>query len=211
MSAPTSAVNIVNLALDHLGQKPIASLTPPVTDEEVIAARWYDQVRRSLLREYVWNFAKERYVAPRTGTPDFDYTDAYALPNNFIRLLSIGGDWEEIQILDYDIEGRDILLNNDGSNALRIRYIKDEEDVTKFDPLFTSLLALNLALKMAYKFSLRKGLVDQINNLLAIETPKAVTVDGQERPPKRIQRSKWLRMRRYGGNIGVAGKYTITE
>lgn len=211
MSAPTSKIDIINLALDLIGQKPISTIDAPTTEMETIAARWYDQVRRSLLREYVWNFAKARRVLARSGTPAFDYDDEYALPNDFLRFLSIGGDWEEVQELDYDIVGRCIQLDNDGSNSLKLRYIKDETVVTKFDPLFISLLSLNLALKLSYKVTLRKGVRDQVSQLLAIETPKAVSVDGQERPPRRIQRSKWMRMRRYGGYAGVAGKYTVTE
>jgi hypothetical protein len=211
MSLPLAPVDIVNLALDHLSQPPITSIDAPTTPEEEICARWYDQVRQMLLREYVWNFAKKRATITRAGDPEFDFDDKYTLPNDCLRVLSIQGDIEVAQEQDYDIEGRYILLNNGGGSSITLRYISDVTDIQQWDVLFKNIVVLTLALRLAYKFTLKKGVVEQINALLKLDLAKAVSVDGQERPPRRIQRSKYLNARRSGVSSNVADRYTVLD
>lgn len=195
MSAPTSSVDICNIALDHIGERAIASIDAPTTSTEVLLSRHYDQVRRELLRSYVWNFAVKRETLSRSGTPAFDYTDAYTLPNDFLRLLRLGTRDLPLTQIDYDIEGTDILVNNDGATGLRIRFIRDVTLVTSFDPLFVRILSLKLALAVGYKITNKKGVVSQVNDLLTIELPKAISIDGQERPPRKHTSSNWLARR----------------
>lgn len=210
MAVPSSPIDICNLALDHFGERSIASINPPSTKPEITMARHYDQVRRELLRKYVWNFAKKRDSISRIGTPAFDFPDKYQLPNDFIRLLSIGGETERTQKREYDIEGRELLCNGSGAASVTIRYIRDVEDVTKWDSLFIKCMGLSLALDTAYAFSKKKGDVERLNGLLTTELPDAVTIDGQEKPPIRIQYSKYLAARQGAGySAGVASQYTI--
>lgn len=196
MGAPVAPIDVCNLALDFLGQTPIASIDTPTTSAEEICARHYDQVRRQLLREWVWNFAKRRVSLSRIGAPGFDFADEYALPNDCLRVLSVGGDVEVAQEKNFDIQGRSILLNNGGAASTTLRYIADVTNPQEMDATFINLLALALALKISYKFTLKKGLTDQLSQQYAADLPKAVTIDGQERPPRRIQRSKYLTARR---------------
>lgn len=60
----TSEVDLANMALDCLGQKPISSISPPNSNLSALVARWYPITRQEFLRSYtVWNFAKiERQV-----------------------------------------------------------------------------------------------------------------------------------------------------
>jgi len=211
VSAPTSPVEICNLALDFLGQPSIADIEAPSTAAEGICARHYDQVRRQLLREWVWNFAKKRVTIFRSGTPAFDFADQYALPNDFVRFLSAGGDREIDQGLDYDIEGRNLLTNSGGAASIGLRYIYDVKDPQQMDAAFINLLALALALKIGYKFTLKKGLVEQLSAQYAADLPKGISIDGQERPPRRIQRSKYHRARLIGSTGNVADAYTVLD
>ena len=61
---PTSAVSISNMALGHLGSKPIASI-----DENTQGARYckifYDVTRDETLRDFPWNFAETRVTGFR--------------------------------------------------------------------------------------------------------------------------------------------------
>lgn len=204
MAEINAAVDICNLALSHLGQKPISGIDSPETQAEAVCALHYNPTRRRLLRDWVWNCAKKRVTLSRTGTPEFDFTDAYALPNDFVRFLSVGGEYEVDQERDYDIEGSTLLINNDGAASAKMRYIYDLKDVKKMDASFIDTLALLLAVRMSYAFTLKKGLRDELRDMLKEELPKAVTVDGQERPPRRIQRSKYLSARRTGSVSSVA-------
>jgi hypothetical protein len=185
--------------MDHLTSKAkVGSIVAPTTDEEKTCARWYDVSRESLLREYNWNFAKTRAVLMRTGTPLFDYTDSYTLPADCLKVYSIGGtsplDFES----DFDIEGRTIVINNSGSNALNLRYIRNVIDVSQFDPLFIEALGLKLALNMTYKYTQKKSIVEAMNIRLINMVQSAAQVDNQERPTQFRNVSKVLRARRRG-------------
>lgn len=195
-SAPIAPVNIVNLALDLLKQEGATDIDTPRTPVEVIASRWYDMVRRSTLRLHPWNFACTRTTLARSSTaPSFGYTDAYNLPNNYIRLVSIGDDSIDEIRRRYEIENAQLIINNDGE-SINIRYIYDCTNVPRFDPLFIDVFVLRLALKMAPKFSISTSLKESIKADLKEILPASMAVDGQESPIKRIQVSKSLNRRR---------------
>lgn len=196
MAVVKDPVGYANLALDKIGQKAIASMSPPSTPTEIIVARNFDPVRRSVLRDGVWNFAKKRLVITRDATaPAFDYTDRYLLPNDFIRFLSINGESEIYQTRDYDLSEGYLLLNADNANSVNIRYIADITDVTKWDSLFADLFVLRLAQEISFSFARDESVIARLDKLVMKAEAKALGTDGQERPPKRIQRSKYLAAR----------------
>ena len=209
MAAPNSKVKICNLSMDHLKQSAvIASIDVPTTDEEKVCSRWYDAIRRKLMRAHPWTFARSRAALNRNATaPSFGYADAYDLPNNFLNLRFIGDD----SILDikrkYEIEGRQILIDNGGTVTLNIGYTKDEDDVSKFDAIFVTVLALALAQKIAYKFTLKLSVVNSIKKDLLEELNEAKAVNGQDRPPIRYEKSKYITARR-GLSSNVASAFT---
>jgi hypothetical protein len=217
MTAPSSAVDICNLALSHLNAGVVADIsTNPQTDGEKECQKWYDTTRRGLLRKYVWNFARKRDTVSRGSTPAFGFTDSYNLPIDYIRLLGFGKDDEDSSSYHwylhrqlYEIERKTILLNNDGETTLRIVYIYDAITVSDYDALFVETLALKLAYKMAYKFTTKKSVVDRIRDELEVKEQEAVSIDGQERPPKRVEYSKFKAARRRDGTSSVASPYTV--
>lgn len=209
--ATTSKVDICNLALDCVGEGPITSIDSPTTKPEHICKRWYDQLRQELLREYVWNFAKERTTLARSGDADFDYGDAYALPADFIRFISCGGDYEVDHRRIYDIQGNEIILDNDGGNSLKLRYIKNETNVTNFDPLFIEMLYLRMAIILAQKLPKKNSYYERLTDAYARAESKAISIDGQERPPQRVERSHWRTMRNRGASVGIASPYTVID
>lgn len=210
-SQPTDKIAICNLALDVLKQAPIASIDTPQSSTEIICARWYDKTRRELLRKHTWNFAKTRQILTAdAATPEFGYGYAFNLPNDYIRLCTIGDDAIDDIRRRYEIEDGQLLIDND-SSSLKISYIYNCEDVTKFDPMFVSCLVLTMANNMATKFSATAAVKTQIKDDLAEIVPWATAVDGQERPPKRIQTSKFLVRRRGGASGVVASPYTVFE
>jgi len=216
MPAPTSAVEICNFALDHLKQKPITRLSGDnLTTSETTCARHYDQVRRVVLESHPWNFAiKRKQITPDATAPAFGYSQAYNLPPDFIRLLTIGDD--SIKLITptdlYQIEDGQVLTGSeftvDTSGTQNFRYIFDQTIITKFSPLFIDILALELALRMAYAFTGLGNRVAQIKKLFDELAPRGYAIDGQQRPPTRVQISKFRRARR--SNRGtVAGPNTV--
>ena len=89
---PTGAVDICNLALDRIGQAPIANILTPGTVYEDILSRHYDQTRRKMLRKFIFNFARQGAIlSPSLSAPAFpDFVNAFQLPPDFIRLCTLG-------------------------------------------------------------------------------------------------------------------------
>ena len=204
-----SAVDICNMAMDHLNQKAdIANIETPETDNEILCARHYNSVLEYVLRNYVWNFAKGRKVIPRDelNTPVFDYTDAYKLPNDFLRLVSFNTH-DSLVGLDFDLIGTHLFLNNNGASSVNLRYIKRVDDVKAFDSGFVQLFSLYLALNLAFKKTAKQTLIDRLEKRIELAEAKIVSIDGQERPPKRIQRSRYNRARNMVDTGGVSKYY----
>lgn len=213
MAASNSPVDICKLALDLLKQTSIITNVTdnPTTEEEITCARWYDDTRRALLRKHYWLFARTRVAISRDSTtPPFGYSDAYNLPNDYLRLHFIGDDSINDYETSYEIEGGQILLNNSGATSLNIGYVRDIITVSNFDSLFVILLAAELASNMAYKFTAKNTVIERLETLLEVKRAEAKAVNGQDRPPKRVQRSIFRNARKKLTSIG-AGKYTIFE
>ena len=91
--APIASVEICNLALDALGQSPIVSVVNPGTDVVAnICARWYDQTRRQVLREFIFNCARKvALLTPNSSAPVHpEFVNGYSLPIDTVRMLKLG-------------------------------------------------------------------------------------------------------------------------
>lgn len=191
MTQPTSKVDICNLALDLLSAGTVTDIDIPSSDIAVILSRWYDSTRRALLRQHIWNFAKKRATLTRGGTPEFGYPDYYNLPNDFLRLAFIGDDLIKDYRTVYELEGRKILIDNSGSDSLNVGYIRDAKDVPEFDSLFIELLSYQLAVNIAFKITTKNTAVARVKTLKDELRQMAATIDGQERPPVRVESSRF--------------------
>ena len=203
MAAPTSNIDIANLALDRIGQAAITSVDTPTTPTEDVIARHYDATRREVLRAFVFNFAKKyaTLTASGTETPAFGFGTAYAVPNDFIRLLGIGDVTLNADIpgMQYDVVNGFLYTDAGSSAGLNIYYTFDNTTVSKYDPLFVRLFTLQLAANLAYKFTLKPSLIAGILQELQDVALKAAAAAGQEKPPRRIQRSRLRDVRRSSG------------
>lgn len=205
MSAPvpTSEIDICNLMLARLGQKQISSIDPPTGPAADVVALHYPMTRRAALRGGIWNFAKKlaQLTTSGTVTPAFGYASAFKLPNDYIRLLSLG----DYTINDdtppglYDIVDGHIYTDESDAGTLNISYLRDHTIVARWDALFVNLMRLQGAKDMAYAFTLKPSLLKSIDDELADVKLEAKAVAGQEKPPRRISRSKLLARRRLGG------------
>ena len=215
MSYPTSPVDICNLALDHLKEGNITSIETPNTKVEVICSNWYDQTRRSLLRRHTWNFATKRISLARlTTTPAFGWNYEYQLPNDFIRFVSIGENYP-MRSESYQIEDSKILiddsLNTSGTDtSLKLRYIYDFTNVSAMDPLFIEIFAIELAINISYRITGSNTTKNELGAMLRELNKQAYAIDGQERPPTRVERSRVLRKRRAIGT-DTASHYIYDE
>lgn len=208
--AITSNTDIANLALDLLSAGTVQDITNPTTATEELLNRWYDHCRRKVLREHPWNFATKRIIlAADSEDPPFGYGAQFSVPSDFIRLLALGTnltvDRETLLPSDaYQFEGNKILLNNyyEDSTSVNLIYIRDFTVVSQMDEMFINLLAHDIALSIAYKVTETNTNVDRIESLRRGRAGMAKSVDGQERPPVRIERSRALSARLRAGKTG---------
>ena len=210
----TTEVGICNLALARLGQKPITDIETPTTWVEDLCALHYPMTRQSLLRSYIFNFAKKyaQLTVDGTVTPAFGYASAFALPNDFLRLLALGDSTinDDTPQHLYDVVNGYIYTDQeDETDTINISYVFDETNVVKWDALFKKLIRLELAKDMAYAFTLRSSLIKTLDDELENVRLAAAAVSGQEKPPRRIERSRWREGRRIGGILRDTTRHSI--
>lgn len=217
MATATSSVDICNLALDDLKQAPIKSIATPVSNTEQVCARNYDVTRRECLFAHPWKFAIKRIqLTPNLSTtPLFGYAYAYDLPNDYIRMISVGDDYIGDLRGEREIENNQLLavsgdVTFDGTTK-DVRYMYDVTDVTKFSPGFITYFRLKLAIRMSNKFSVSPQIKTELKNDFVDAETEARSVNGQENRIKRVQFSRTLTKRRgLPGGI-YATKYTVFE
>ncbi len=216
LPAPNSVVKVCNISLALLNQGPVVDVSLPTTITEKLCKIHYAQQRRSTLRSHPWNFAIKRIqLAENATAPLFGFSSAYDLPSDFIRFLTRHDDLGVpipglfIEGVDYQLEDGQFLTQSSVTTGgvLNMRYIFDQEVLTKWDPLALDTFILNLALAMAPKFKSAPRTIIDLKDRLRESKAEAKAIDGQERPPRRVQRSKFISSRRNRSSTS-AGKFT---
>lgn len=183
-----SQVDACNNALLRIGAKSITSLgdnSPEARSCSVV----YDAVRRTHLRRFPWSFARTRQVlAPDVTAPAFDYTYAFTMPAECLRVLR-----PRDNLCDWRIEGRKILTND--SNVLNLTYVQDVTDEAQWDPAFYESFQVALALALADRITnsnVKKGdLREELRGLIA-EARRASSI---ENGPEDAPEDDWITAR----------------
>lgn len=177
----TSETALCNQALARIGAKRINDLD---TDQSVNAGHCrehYTQTRDALLRSHWWRFALDRKALSQdTNDPDFEWDNQFFLPNDFFRLHSLFGDDNTRNrnvYRTFAIEGDKILTNE---SSVNMRYVKKVEDTAKFDPLFTEVLVLQLAVKLIMPISQNSKTLELLLRQLVPLMATVRTVDKSE-------------------------------
>ena len=136
-TAPKTPLEICNLALAKLGEKPITKLNRFGTRAESHCEYHYHVARREILCANKWPFATRTATIP-SADEGYRGIKPHTLPLDSLHLL-------EVSAPNWTLRGRTIWSPED---ALNIVYIADEEDCTKFTPLFIEALATSIAAKL---------------------------------------------------------------
>ena len=149
----TSAVQICNMALSHVGSEArVSSISPPDGSIEAgHCAAFYDQARTELLEPGNWAFALKRTTLAQVTNPSTAWAYAYAKPSNCLRALRILRPSVAVTVFTqdqvaephtgdrgsapYDTEGEVILTNEPDATLV---YVQDVTDTTRFPASFTS-------------------------------------------------------------------------
>ena len=108
-----SVVNMCNSALNLLGASTISALTDDTKNARLCNQR-YENVRNRVFRSHAWNCLHKRVqLAKNTTSPVVEYSNAYALPSDCLRVLKVhNGSTDSIKSdIDYKLEGRNIVTN----------------------------------------------------------------------------------------------------
>ena len=167
-------VSICSNALRKLGDDPITSRTDD-TERARLCNAFYDSTRDSVLRSHPWNFAITRAsLSKLTSVPSFDYTAEFTLPTDpyCLRVLKMAED-----DLEFKVEGRKLLCNEDSAKIL---YIARIVDTAEYDPMFTEVLTARLTAELAYSITGSNSLTKQMWDIHDEKLKDARSIDGQE-------------------------------
>ena len=182
-----STVEICNIALSNLGDQLITSLTEANARARACNLRFND-TRDAVLRSHPWNCAMSRATLAVSGTPDWGYTNSFALPTDCLRVLDV-----EDPDTEWKIEGRNIV--SDGS-TIKIRYIAQITDTTLFDSTLVQAIALKLAWEIAETLTGNIDLKREMWQKYQFAMSEARSNDAMEGTPEKIEADEWLLARR---------------
>lgn len=151
----SSVVDIVNRALSNLGEDAtVSSIDPPEGSAEAEhAAIFYPMARDALLEMHEWRFATKRVMLAQTISDTFEWSFAYAIPSNMLRVLAVlpvtASADADGEAYDQQLDSTDaqIILTNCAEAS--IKYTARVTDPARFTPLFVEALSWLLAAYMA--------------------------------------------------------------
>ncbi len=204
-----SEVDICNLALVKLGAQTIPSLTVTTAPAPVLL-RVYPLLRDKLLRVWRWNFTRVYAELPQlTDSPPFEYTYAYQLPADYLRLeladvsngtsQAVGmpaasiGDWNFNRNQDYRIVGRQIWTNV--PPPLRIQYAARIVDPAQYDAAFIESLACYIAWQLCEQITGSSQKKQAAQNEYMISIREARMTNAVELPPETMPDDTFMQAR----------------
>lgn len=168
-----SLTQIANAALRRLGVEKISSIDDD-NKRATLLKDLYPLVRNELLESGFWNFSMKRIQLSKLGdSPDFGWSNAFALPSDYIRMYRISGskfkggsghlpEFFATGFSDnpaFAIEGDKLLT--DISDVFCV-YSSRVTDTSQFTAGFTKALYLKLASECAYSLTQDRALTDQL-------------------------------------------------
>ena len=155
-----SAVDIANSALNLLGASTISALTDDSKNARLCNQR-YEPVRNRVFRSHAWNCLHKRVqLAQNSTAPVVEYSYAYALPSDCLRVLKVhNGSTDSIKSdIDYKLEGRNIVTNE---GTVYIIYIAIDTDPNNYDTYLQESISHQLAADLAYAVTNNATLADK--------------------------------------------------
>ena len=155
-----SAVDIANSALNLLGASTISAFTDDSKNARLINQR-YEPVRNRVFRSHAWNCLHKRVqLAQNSTAPVVEYSHAYALPSDCLRVLKIhNGTTDSIaSSIDYKLEGRNIVTDE---GTVYLIYIALETDPNNYDTYLQESISHQLAADLAYAVTNNATLADK--------------------------------------------------
>ena len=155
-----SVVDICNSALNLLGASTISALTDDSKNARLCNQR-YEPVRNRVFRSHAWNCLHKRVqLAKNTTAPVVEYSNAYALPSDCLRVLKVhNGTTDSIKsAIDYKLEGKNVVTNE---GTIFLIYIAKVTDPNEYDTYLQESISHQLAADLAYAVTNNATLADK--------------------------------------------------
>ena len=191
-----SVVDIVNQSLIRIGQNPIASLTD-TTDRAVKANTIYEQVRDEIFASHPWNSLQKRVqLAELADTPNHYYDHQFALPSDFIRLVSVFENYQTAIEHYNDGEGTTYRVILSNHTPLDIVYVARIKDPNRWDTLLQSAISFRLSAELAQALHGSDSMVQSMWTFYNQAMREAQFADSQQSWSRtRIAPASWYRSR----------------
>jgi len=155
-----SVVDMCNSALNLLGASTISALTDDSKNARLCNQR-FEPVRDRVFRSHAWNCLHKRVqLAQNSTVPVVEYSFAYALPSDSLRVLKVhNGATDSIKSdIDYKIEGKNIVTNE---GTVYLVYIAKITDPNEYDTYLQESISHQLAADLAYAVTNNATLADK--------------------------------------------------
>ena len=185
-----SVVDMCNSALNLLGASTISALTDDSKNARLINQR-YEPVRNRVFRSHAWNCLHKRVqLAQNSTAPVVEYSHAYALPSDCLRVLKIhNGTTDSIASnIDYKLEGRNIVTDE---GTVFIIYIALDTDPNNYDTYLQESIAHQLAADLAYAVTNNATLADKYMTRADERLREARFIDATENSLGTIESSEF--------------------
>jgi len=185
-----SVVDICNSALNLLGASTISALTDDSKNARLCNQR-YEPIRNRVFRSHAWNCLHKRIqLAQNSTSPVVEYSHAYALPADCLRVLKIhNGTTDSIaSALDYKLEGRNIVTD---IGTVFIIYIALETDPNKYDAYLQESISHQIAADLAYAITNNATLANQYMTRADERLREARFIDATENALGTIESSEF--------------------
>jgi hypothetical protein len=198
MATIATEEDVVNLALSHIGAKAISDLDNDTTVEATEARRVYYNDRDMLLRSHTWSFMTKRAQLTDSGVdPAFGWDEAYLLPSDFWRVVSVHATDSEQDMPPYKMEIQEVSSVNTkviliNSSTCYLRYIFKETDPSKWDSLFQDALAWRLAASLSLAIPVTLTTFDRLDEKAERALVVAKSVEGVEDWPDQLPDGSWV-------------------
>ena len=198
-------LTIANMALSYIGARQLINDLNEDSPEAQQVRLWYDRMRAQALQAYDWNFARKRSAGTKSSIdpPDYDWAFRYNYPFDALSIRKIehplGHQADAIPFsIENDGSSKSIVTNMD--DAILV-YTYDLNDTSQFSPLFSEMLAVGIAAKIAFTLTGRGELMQALNDQYRLLMLSACAHDANEQVGKKPRESEFIRARGIGFDI----------
>lgn len=197
----TSKLEVYNLALGHLGERKLASLSENVEARRALDDHWA-QTTKACLESGLWNFAKRSVsiTASSTITPSFGYPNAFEKPSDWVNTIQLSeSEFFRPPLLDVTEEAGLWYAHH---STLYVEYVSSDTswgmDLSLWPESFTDYVSTSLARRVCMRLTSSDSKTEKLFALERQMKRDAKARDAMNQPPGFPPTGSWVRSRTGG-------------